>query len=117
MLKLYKEEGVKRDRPLYVRDTTTETEQVGYVDTEAQVRRMLLAGENLMEYHRKAYDYPEGEFDLKVAQPDPTLDVGFDPADADYYMRRVKSSLAAAKAAKAKVTDKEKDVAKEEEHS
>ena len=106
MLKLYVEEGVKRDRPLYIRDTTTETEQVGYVDTEAQVRRMLLAGENLMEYHRKAYDYPEGEFDLKVAQPDPTLDVGFDLADADFYMRRVKSSLAAAKAAKASVTDK-----------
>lgn len=114
MLKLYFEDGVKRDRPLYVRDTTTETEQVGYVDTEAQVRRMLLAGENLMEYHRKAYEYPEGVFDLRVAQPDPTLDVGFDPADADYFMRRAKSSLAAVKAARAHVTDKDQEEANEE---
>lgn len=108
MLNLYFEEGVKRDKPFIERDYTTLTEQVGYVDTEAQVKRMLLAGENLMAYHRQAYDYPEGEFDLRAAEPDPTMKVGFDPADASFLMSRAKASLEAAKAAK-KVMDKENE--------
>lgn len=111
MLKVYLEEGVKRDKPFIERDTTTETEQVGYVDTESQVKRMLLAGENLMAYHRQAYDYPDGEFDLRSAQPDPTMKVGFDPADASFFIKRAKASLEAAKAAGAakQIVDKEKD--------
>lgn len=93
MLQLYYEEGVKRDKPFIVRDITTKTEQVGYVDTEAQVKRMLYAGENLMQYRRKAYDFQDGEVDLDKAKPDPTLDVGFDPADADLYRRSAQARI------------------------
>lgn len=97
--KVYKLEGVKRDHPIFERDVTTQTEQVGYVSAEAQVMRMLSAGVNLRAYHRAAYDYPDGEVDVEKAVPDPTLKVGFDPADASFFMRRAISSLEAAKAA------------------
>lgn len=95
-MKVYKEEGVERDKPFIERDVTTLTEQVGYVDTEAQVKRMLYAGENLMAYKRSGYDFPEGDFPEDVA-PDPTLEVGFDPADADMYRRKVSEKIKVAK--------------------
>lgn len=93
MLSLYYEEGVKRDKPFIERDVTTKTEQAGYVDTEAQVKRMLFAGENLMAYKKSAYEFPESEFDIDEVRPDPTLDVGFDPADADMYRRKVSEKI------------------------
>lgn len=108
MLRLYFEEGIKRDKPFIERDVTTQTEQAGYVDAETQIMRMLYAGENLMQYKRLAYDYPDGEVDIEKAVPDPTRKVGFDPADASFFMRRAKSLLEAAKQ-RAPEVDKEKD--------
>lgn len=105
-MKLFFENGVKRDRPLYIRDTTTQTEQVGYVDAGTQIMRMIAAGDNLMEYKREAYDYQDGEVDIAKAVPDPTRKVGFDPADADFFMRRARASVAAAKARQEQDKDK-----------
>lgn len=100
-MKLYKEIGVERDKPFIERDVTTLTEQAGYLDTEAQVRRMLFAGENLRAYKRAAYEFPEGEFDLDTVKPDPTLDVGFDPADADMFRRNALERIKVAQKKKA----------------
>lgn len=96
-MKVFSENGVKRDRALYIRDITTETEQVGYVDAGTQIMRMIAAGENLMDYKRYAYEYQDGEVDIAKAVPDPTMKVGFDPADADFFMRRARASLEVAK--------------------
>lgn len=114
-MKLYYEVGVERDKPFIERDVTSNVQQVGYVDVEAQVKRMLLAGENLREYHRKAYDFPESDFDLDDVRPDPTLDVGFDPADATFFARRVEEKIKAARkrASSEKQKDPDKDDNKE----
>lgn len=100
-MKLYKEIGVEREKPFIERDVTTLTEQAGYLDTEAQVRRMLFAGENLRAYKRAAYEFPEGEFDINTVKPDPTLDVGFDPADADMFRRNALERIKVAQMRKA----------------
>lgn len=100
-MKVYKEVGVKRDKPFIQRDVTTLTEQAGYIDTEAQVKRMLFAGENLIAYKKSAYEYPEGEFDLATVKPDPTLDVGFDPVDADMFRRNALERIKASRKRKA----------------
>lgn len=90
------------DRNFYVRDTSSITEQAGYVNAETQVTRLIAAGVNLMDFRRQFYDYPDGEVPSD-AKPDPTMSVGFDLADADMIMSDL-SSKAKKKAASVKVT-------------
>jgi len=103
---------VKRDKPFIERDTSTKTEQVGYVTIGQLVTQMMMSGERLMSYKRQAYDFPEGVFDDNDLVPDPTLDVGFDLADASFYQSSIASKLKKAKAINearkaAKVADSE----------
>lgn len=88
-----------RDRPLYERDTSSQTEQAGYVDAKTQVTRLMAAGVNLLNYRRAYYEYPDGNVPAD-AKPDPTLDVGFDLADGDAIVGKLNSKLDAAKASK-----------------
>lgn len=91
---------VEREKPCFLRDTFSNVEQVGYVTVEQQVMSMLVNGERLMSFKRMAYDYPDGNVDLDAAIPDPTLDVGFDPADASYYQSQLASKLRKVRAEK-----------------
>lgn len=98
---------VKRDKPFIERDTSTKTEQVGYVTIGQLVTQMMISGERLVSYKRQAYDFPEGVFDDSDVVPDPTLDLGFDLADASFYQSSIASKL---KKAKALMAQREKEV-------
>ena len=65
-IKIYDAEQMLLDfeEPIYERDTSSITEQAGYVDAETQVKRMLVAGAHLIDFRRGlspgAYEYPDG---------------------------------------------------------
>lgn len=80
--------------PIYERDTSSITEQAGYVDAETQVKRMLVAGVNLMAFRKGMFDYDDGVVP-EDAQPDPTMDVGFDLADASQILENAKATAEA----------------------
>lgn len=79
---------LSRTRKFVERDRTTQTEQAGYVDAESQIKRLLYAGENLMNYKREFYDCPDGEWTDDIL-PDPTQALGFDPVDAQILMESI----------------------------
>lgn len=91
---------VQREIPFFERDTTCYTEQAGYVDAESQIKRLLYAGENLLNWKREFYDFPDGEYDDDVS-PDPTETYGFDPVDAQILMEAARKRLKRSEAAKA----------------
>lgn len=88
---------VEREKPFIERDSFSNVNQIGYVTIEQQVTSLIIAGERLMSYKRQAYDYPDGELDEATARPDPTLDVGFDPADYSFYSSQLAKRLAKAR--------------------
>lgn len=96
MVKIYGNDVLKLsyEEPLYERDISSITEQAGYVDAETQVRRMLTAGVNLMAFRKGMYEYDDGDVP-EDAQPDPTLDVGFDLADASRIIENAKATAEA----------------------
>lgn len=100
---------LERDKPFFVRDVSSMTEQAGYIDAETQITRLMQAGVNLVAYRREMYDYPDGDVPAD-AKPDPTLDVGFDLADA----QMINESLAA-KAKKAELSAKAQEASKKAE--
>lgn len=100
MVKIYGKDVFKLgyEEPIYERDTSSITEQSGYVDAETQVRRMMVAGATLVDFKRGmypgAYEYPDGEVP-DDAIPDPTLDPMFDMADASAILDRGAAAAAA----------------------
>lgn len=84
---------VERERPFVERDTFSNVDQVGYVTFDQQVNALILAGERVMAWKREAYDYPDGEVDEATAQPDPTMTVGFDMADASEILRKAERKI------------------------
>lgn len=103
---------VERERPFFKRDTVSNVDQVGFVTFEQQVNSLLLAGERVMAWKREAYDFPDGEVDEVSAKPDPTMDVGFDMADASEILRKTQEDIELAKAEK-EVAEKEPSVSAE----
>lgn len=84
---------VERERPFVKRDTFSKVDQVGYVTFDQQVNSLILAGERVTAWKREAYDYPDGEVDVATAKPDPTMDVGFDLADASEILRKAEQKV------------------------
>lgn len=83
------------DLPVYIRDTSTMTEQA-YIDKEKQIASFIRSGEQLQNFRRGDFDYPDGEVP-DDAVPDPTMALGFDLADysalkkkleEDYFLSR-----------------------------
>lgn len=86
------------EEPIYERDTSSITEQAGYVDAETQVRRMMVAGATLQDFRRgmssASFEYPDGQVPDDVV-PDPTLDPMFDLSDASAILDRGAAAAAA----------------------
>lgn len=83
------------EEPFFERDRSSITEQAGYVDAETQVKRMLVAGVNLADYRKLSYEYGPDDSIADDVRPDPTMDVGFDLADASMIIDRAKATALA----------------------
>lgn len=83
------------DEPFVVRDHISMTEQA-YLDKEKQIASFIRSGEQLQNFRRGDFDYPDGDVP-EDAVPDPTQALGFDLADysalkkkleEDYFLSR-----------------------------
>lgn len=101
-IKLYSRDQLLLDfeEPIHIRDTSSQTEQAGYVDAETQVTRLLRAGASLRDFrlglNPGLYEYPDGDVPDDVV-PDPTQRVGFDFADASAISAQLAAKAQAAK--------------------
>lgn len=84
-----------RPDPAYEReDSSSQTEQSGYIPTEVQVERMIQAGLRLDIARKEEFDFPEGsEEDDEELVVDPTREPGYDLADASMDARALTARL------------------------
>lgn len=81
------------DEPFIKRDPISLTEQ-SYIDKEKQIASFIRSGEQLQNFRRCDFDYPDGVVP-DDAEPDPTQSLGFDLADYSALLARLRKDLAA----------------------
>lgn len=65
----------------------------GYVDAQTRIENLMRAGERLDEYRRDMYQYgPDDDYD-DDSSDDPTMEPGYDLADAHYQKQKALSRL------------------------
>ena len=72
-------------------DNTTITEQA-YMPAQVQIERMILAGQNLINYKREMFDFGEDE-PIDENYEDPSREPGFDITDAQEILEKTEQKI------------------------